>query len=136
MSASYLREYGEADGRLIPIELGRELPFVPKRMFMIHGVPEMHNRGNHAHRTCHQLFIAAAGQFTVDTVGFDRSLLFEWRESTLLSLPNQTLHVPPMTWATVRDISKDAVVMVFASEEYSTADYIHDYEQFKIEAGV
>jgi hypothetical protein len=36
-------------------EVGRGLPFIPKRIFMIFDVPSNEVRGEHAHKECHEL---------------------------------------------------------------------------------
>jgi hypothetical protein len=38
--------------------------------------------------------------------------------------------MPPGIWATQQDFSRDAVLMVLASEVYNPEEYIKDYQEF------
>jgi hypothetical protein len=40
------------------------------------------------------------------------------------------VHIPPLRWGIQYKYSKDAVLIVFASHQYDTADYIRDYDIF------
>ena len=51
-------------GLLAPIELG-QLPFVPKRVFYVCGVPKGQERGNHAHYTTKQILTCIQGEIIV-----------------------------------------------------------------------
>ena len=46
-------------GNLTVGEFGRSVPFEARRYFMVFGVPNAEDRGEHAHRTCHQFLICA-----------------------------------------------------------------------------
>ncbi len=48
-------------GNLTAREVGRGLPFIPKRYFVIFDVPSKEVRGEHAHKECHQLLICLKG---------------------------------------------------------------------------
>jgi UDP-2-acetamido-3-amino-2,3-dideoxy-glucuronate N-acetyltransferase len=103
------------------------LPFQPRRLFSVFGVPSESIRGSHAHRTCSQLLICSVGKVTclVD----DGSV----REGIELARPDVGLHIPPMIWGTQWRYSRDAVLLVLASHPYDPADYIRDYEEFLAE---
>ena len=111
-------------GNLSAGEFGRNLPFVPKRYFLVFDVPSAEVRGEHAHRQCHQFLVCTHGQVSV--VVDDGTQ----REEFLLDRPELGLHVPPMVWASQYRYSADAVLLVFASDFYDPADYIRDYEEF------
>jgi UDP-2-acetamido-3-amino-2,3-dideoxy-glucuronate N-acetyltransferase len=100
------------------------LPFVPRRYFVVYDVPGKEVRGEHAHRTLHQLMICAKG--SVSVVLDDGAV----RDEVLLDRPNLALHVPPMIWTTQYRYSNDAVFLVLASDVYDDADYIRDYDEF------
>ena len=68
-----------------------------------------HIRGSHAHRTCHQFLVCAAG--TLSCVVDDG----ETREEILLDHPGVGLYLPPMIWGTQYKYSADAVLLVLAS---------------------
>jgi hypothetical protein len=54
----------------------------------------------------------------------------EAREEFILDRPNIGLYLPPMTWGIQYKYSHDAVLLVFASDYYDSADYIRDYGSF------
>lgn len=111
-------------GNLIAAEVGRTLPFVPQRYFIVLDVPSAEVRGEHAHRTCHQFLVCVRGAVTV-VVDDGRQ-----REEFRLDSPVLGLHVPPRVWATQYGYSTDAALLVFASDHYDAADYIRDYDEF------
>jgi UDP-2-acetamido-3-amino-2,3-dideoxy-glucuronate N-acetyltransferase len=111
-------------GTLSVGEFEREIPFVPKRYFLVFDVPTLETRGEHAHIVCHQFLVAVAGSVSVvadDGVN---------REEYLLDRCNKGVFLPAMTWGIQYKYSSDAVLLVFASEYYDSADYIRDYGQF------
>jgi UDP-2-acetamido-3-amino-2,3-dideoxy-glucuronate N-acetyltransferase len=57
------------------------------------------------------------------------------REEFTLDSPSLGIHLPPMTWGTQYRYSRDAVLLVFASEAYDTNDYVRSYNEFLREAG-
>jgi len=111
-------------GSLSVGEFEREIPFVPKRYFLVYDVPTAETRGEHAHLKCHQFLIAVKG--SVHVVADDGNR----REQFVLDKPNFGLHLPPMTWGIQYKYSEDAVLLVFASEFYDSADYIREYGAF------
>jgi UDP-2-acetamido-3-amino-2,3-dideoxy-glucuronate N-acetyltransferase len=102
-----------------------DLPFVPRRSFLVFDVPSAEIRGEHAHRECHQLLSCVHGSVSV-MVDDGKN-----RQSFRLDRPELTLHIEPMVWASQYRYSADAVLMVLASNRYDPDDYIRDYEQFR-----
>ena len=111
-------------GSLSVGEFEKEVPFAPKRYFLVFGVPTAETRGEHAHRVCQQFLIVVTG--SVSVVADDG----EHREEFLLDRPDLGLYLPAMTWATQYRYSRDAVLLVFASDHYDPSDYIRDYGSF------
>jgi len=111
-------------GSLAVGEFPREIPFVPKRYFVVFDVPSSEIRGEHAHRTCHLFLVCVRGACSV--VADDG----ENREEFRLDHPTLGLHLPPMVWGTQYNHTSDAVLLVFASDYYDPADYIRDYQAF------
>ena len=111
-------------GDLMAREVGKGLPFVPRRVFAIFDVPSKEVRGEHAHKECHQLLICLSGsvQCLVDNGNA--------RTEYELDSPEKALHIPPMVWGTQYKYSKDAVLLVLASHEYDPDDYIRNYQDF------
>jgi acetyltransferase-like isoleucine patch superfamily enzyme len=111
-------------GALSVGEFERQVPFVPKRYFLVYAVPSAEVRGEHAHRECHQFLVCVRGSCSV--MADDGEHRQEWK----LNAPNLGIYLPPMTWGVQYRYSEDAMLLVFASHQYDGADYIRDYEQF------
>lgn len=120
----HLRLVPDMRGDLSAGEFPRDIPFLPKRYFLVFNVPSVKTRGEHAHRRCHQFLICVKGSVAV-VVDDGRN-----RREVLLDAPNQGLHLPPMTWGIQYKYSADAVLLVFASDYYDAGDYIRDYTEF------
>jgi serine acetyltransferase len=118
-----LRKAVDMRGSLVAAEFS-DLPFMPRRTFVVYGVPSKEVRGEHAHRECEQFLVCLSGSVTVladDGVE---------RREFVLDDPSIGIHLKPMTWGTQYKYSPGAVLMVFASHEYDDADYIRDYDEF------
>jgi acetyltransferase-like isoleucine patch superfamily enzyme len=111
-------------GNLTVGEFGRSVPFAAKRYFMVFGVPNAEIRGEHAHRSCDQFLVCAHGNCSV--VADDGV----HREEFLLDDSATGLYLPALTWGIQYKYSADAVLLVFASEDYDGAEYIRDYAEF------
>jgi acetyltransferase-like isoleucine patch superfamily enzyme len=111
-------------GNLSAADFEKELPFAPKRHFLVFGVPNKEVRGEHAHYKCHQFLIAAHGSLAV--VADDGKN----RREVLLDHPSLGFYLPPMTWGVQYKYSEDAVLLVFASHPYDPEDYIRDYDSY------
>lgn len=112
-------------GGLSFAEVGTHLPFVPLRYFVIFDVPSEEIRGEHAHKKLKEMLICLRGSCVVsmdDGINCDE---------VLLDSPSIGLYLPPMVWGKQYKYSKDAVLLVLASELYETDDYIRNYDEFK-----
>ena len=119
-----LPRFEDMRGMLSVGEFGRDLPFAPKRYFVVFDVPSSEVRGEHAHRLCHQFLVCVRGSMSV--VVDDGA----HREEFQLDRPDAGLHISPLVWATQYRYSPDAVLLVFASEHYDASDYVRDYDEF------
>ena len=120
-----LPEFSDIRGSLSVGEFANMIPFQPKRYFLVYAVPSIETRGEHAHRRCHQFLLCVSGSCRVLA---DDGI---HREEFLLDTPHTGIHMPPMIWGTQYQYSKDAVLLVFASEPYDAADYIREYGEFQ-----
>ena len=111
-------------GSLTFREIDKGLPFTPRRVFMVFGVPSKDIRGEHAHRRLEQLLICVAG--SVSVVLDDGNA----RQEISLDSPEIGLHIGPMVWGIQYKYSSDACLLVLASHEYDSSDYIRDYDNF------
>ena len=124
-----LPQVADIRGSLTVGEFDRNIPFVAKRYFMVFDVPSVETRGEHAHRVCHQFLICVRGSCAlVADDGINR-------QEFLLDRQDLGVHLPPMVWGIQYKYSADAVLLVFASHYYDSADYIRDYSQFRQLAG-
>lgn len=85
---------------------------------------EGQTRGNHAHRTAHQLLACVKGSCVVE---LDDG---KTRDEIRLDRPELALYLPPKIWATQKQFSRDSVLLVLASEVYDPDEYIKDYDEF------
>ena len=105
-------------------EIGVHLPFEPKRFFAIYDVAGREVRGEHAHKTLHQVLVCLKGSCKVvvdDGQG---------RDEVVLDTPKVGLHIPPLVWGIQYLYSPDALLLVLASDVYKADDYIRDYDEF------
>jgi hypothetical protein len=102
-------------GSLVATEF-TDLPFVPRRTFLVYDVPSKDVRGEHAHRACEQFLVCVSG--SVNVLADDGT----HRQEFVLDDPSVGIHLKAMTWGTV--------LMVFASLPYDDADYIRSYDEF------
>jgi len=106
-------------------EIDKQLPFTPKRFFVVHDVPSEESRGEHAHKELHEFIVCLKGSCSMM---LDDG---EHRDEIVLDTPTIGLHVPPKVWRVHYKYSANAVTLVLASEIYKAEDYIRSYEQFK-----
>ena len=112
-------------GSLSAGEFSADVPFVPKRFFLVFDVPGKDVRGEHAHKACHQFLVCVRGSVTLVVDDGRQS------EEIVLDQPDAGVYLPPMVWAVQYRYSADAVLLVFASHPYDPDDYVRDYEQFR-----
>lgn len=96
-----------------------QVPFDIKRFFYIYGA-ENSMRGCHRHHTTHQLVICLVGSCKI--YNNDGKI----QETFLLDSPKKALHLEPKDWHSMYDFSKDAILLVIASENFNAKDYIFE----------
>jgi len=106
-------------------EFEHDLPFIPKRYFLVFDVPSTKIRGQHSHMACKQFLICVKGHCSI--LVDDGKI----RQEYLLDRPNLGIFIPPRVWGVQYKYSPDAVLLVFASEYYNGSDYIRDYDEFQ-----
>lgn len=115
-------------GDLVIAQFNKNLPFVPRRTFIVHNVPSARIRGEHAHRECHQVLLCVTGSVHVLTDDGRN------RQEFRLDTPSVGLHLAPYVWGTQYNFSPGAALLVFASHDYAADDYIRVYDEFLKEA--
>ena len=121
--------HGDARGQLIAIEsLSDQIPFEVKRVYYIYDTTPGTIRGRHAHKVLKQVLICVSGACTIECEMPDGN-----KTEHRLDWPDRGLLIDGLVWRNMKDFSKDAVLVVLASEHYDETDYIRDYDQFKKE---
>ena len=111
-------------GALSVGEFERQIPFVPKRYFVVFDVPSREVRGEHAHRACEQFLICVRGSCSVLLDDGQR------RREVRLDRMDVGVYMPAMIWGTQYNYSPDAALLVFASHYYDAGDYIRTYDEY------
>ena len=119
------KKYTKKSGHLVPISFKDDVPFKPKRIFLIYGKKKF-TRGDHAHKKCSQFFIPISGKI---------ELFFTNKHSQkkiiLDAKKKKGMLLKPLNWCKVTFKTKNAVMMVFCDREYEFDDYIEVYSEFK-----
>lgn len=110
-----LTTYTDLRGNLTVIE--KVIPFDIKRVFYIYGVDDS-VRGGHRHHKTYQAAVCLQGSCVI--TNNDGRI----QEEFTLNKPSNCLILEPKDWHAMHHFSKDAILMVFASEYYDSADYI------------
>ena len=105
-------------------EIGQQLPFTPKRYFVVFDVPSMEVRGEHAHRDLQQFLVCLKGSCAV-IVDDGKA-----RDEIILDRPDLGVYLPPMIWGIQYKFTPDALLLVFASDVYKVDDYIRSYSEY------
>lgn len=116
--------HGDYSGSLVALEKGKDFPFEIKRVYYIWGTQKDVVRGHHAHKQLEQVVVCVSGScdFILDNG--------TKRETVHLDSPTQGLYLQNNIWREFTNFSPDCVVMVLASEHYTEADYIRNYDEF------
>lgn len=116
--------HGDDRGQLVAIEEGIDLPFDVRRVYYIYDTLPGVRRGFHAHLKLEQILICVSGSCKIH---LDNG--YETAE-VVLDKPNLGLYISNNMWREMYDFSEGAVLLVLASEHYTEADYIRNYDQF------
>ena len=110
-----LKTFTDKRGNLTVIE--KVIPFAIKRIFYIYGVDDS-RRGGHRHHKTMQAAICIQGACKIYNDNGKEESVFN------LDSPDKCLIINPEDWHEMYDFTKDAILMVLASEEYHEEDYI------------
>ena len=121
-----LPKFADPRGNLSFVEQNNHIPFEIKRTFFIFDTTPGTVRGNHAHHRNRQMLICTSGACTIDCEMPDGT-----KSSHRLDWPDKGLLVEGMVWHQMKEFSKDAVLLVLASEHYDESDYVRSYEEFR-----
>lgn len=122
--------HGDERGQLIALEaMSKQVPFNVNRVYYIFDTTPGTVRGKHAHKALKQVLVCLSGACTIQCELPDGS-----HSEHRLDWPTKGLLIEGLVWREMKDFSKDAVLMVLASEHYDEADYIRDHKVFRAEA--
>jgi dTDP-4-dehydrorhamnose 3,5-epimerase-like enzyme len=118
------QKHGDDRGQLIALENEKEIPFEIKRVYYMFETGEGVRRGFHAHKNLKQILICTSGSCKIH--------LDDGKETKEIVLddPSEGLFITNNLWREMYDFSKDAVLMVLASDLYNEKDYIRNYDEF------
>ena len=121
-----LPKNGDRRGNLSVIEQYRQIPFKIERAFWVYDVPGGETRGGHAYRESQEFIIALSGSFDV--------IIDDGKEKRTFSLNRSYygLYVPRLMWREMVNFSTNSLALILSSTPYDAADYIRDYEEFKL----
>lgn len=119
-----LERHHHANGNLTVVEDHSPIPFKLRRAFYLYDIPGGESRGGHSHHGLYQLLVAISGCFDVMV---DDGMN---KHRYTLNRPYQGLLVPPGIWSVLENFSSGSVCLCLASEPYSEADYVRDYDDF------
>ncbi len=111
-------------GKLVSIDVGKDMPFCIKRIYYIYDAAPEVVRGRHAHRKLEQVLVCVHGKCKIKLDDGKE------KETVLLDNPRVGIYVANNMWREIYDFSDDSVLMVFASEEFDESDYVRDYDEF------
>jgi oxalate decarboxylase/phosphoglucose isomerase-like protein (cupin superfamily) len=113
-------------GNLSFFENSIQIPFDIKRTYWIYDVPGGEIRGSHAFKESHEFIIALSGSFDVVLNDGENEM------KNSLNRSYYGLYVPNLLWRSIENFSTNSLALIVSSIPYDTADYIRDFEEFKI----
>ena len=116
--------HGDERGQLIALEEFKDIPFQIKRVYYMYDTAEGVIRGCHAHKNLQQILVCIHGSCKIKLDNGEETKIIP------LEKPYEGLYVSNAMWREMYDFSKDAVLMVLASEPYDESDYIRNYDEF------
>lgn len=118
------QQHGDERGMLVALEEYSDIPFEIKRVYYMYDTKPNVHRGFHAHKNLEQILVCIHGRCKI--------LLDNGKEKKVVSLekPYEGLYISNDMWREMYDFSKDAVLLVLASEPYREEDYIRNYDEF------
>ena len=124
-----LPKFLDARGNLSFVEEWKHIPFKIERSYRIYDVPGGEARGGHAYRETEEFIVALSGSFDV--------MLDDGEQKRTFSLNRSYygLYVPKGLWREMNNFSTNSLALVLASTRYDAADYIRDYQEFRMLKG-
>ena len=100
-----------------------KLPFDPKRIFYVRGVPAGQTRGKHAHYKNKQILVCLSGKIEVK---LDNGKSIE----KIVICENESVFVDNLVWDEQTYMTNSDILLSICSTEHDESDYIRDYDAF------
>ena len=123
MHIDTLKIFKDERGDLIPIEF-KDLPFIPKRIFIVKNCDKGTRRGEHAHFTTQQYLICLKGHIKVVTHNGE-----EWNDAFIKE--GEAVMIKDMHWDYQEFLTGEDILLVICSTPFIMMDYILDFNEFK-----
>ena len=116
---------GRPAGNLVSVDISKDLPFVPARIFYVSGISERYDRGRHAHRRTDQIISCINGSVDL-TLRDGKGGVVTFN----LKSPNTAIYVPNMIWDELDYKDCNSTVLVFSSTPFDAEDYIRTWDSY------
>jgi dTDP-4-dehydrorhamnose 3,5-epimerase-like enzyme len=110
--------FTDSRGTLTLVEAG-QIPFVPRRTYLLHDMPPGAVRGGHGNREQNRLLVGISGRSAVTLDDGRRT-----REVSLLV--GQSLLIEPSVWHEIEICEADTAILVFADGDFDPDDMFDD----------
>ena len=119
-----LPKFLDPRGNLSFLEESKQIPFEIKRIYWIYDVPGGELRGSHAFKNTEEIIIALSGSFDI--------ILHDGKKEYKYSLNRSYygLYIPNLIWRKIENFSTNSLALILSSTEYSSDDYIRDFNKF------
>lgn len=104
-----------------------QIPFAIKRMYWLHDLAPGVKRGHHGHRCLRQVMICMTGEVIVTIRDGVQSVSYR------LDSASQGLYLPAGLWREIETpttVSSASTLVNLASEHFSEADYIRNFDDY------
>ena len=113
------------DGQLVIAEVKKHIPFEIRRLYFITNVFRNRSlRGKHAHKKLEQYMFCLNGNCVIELDDGKK------KQKIIMRNPRYGIRLGPLLWHTMKNFSKDCVLLVVANDHYDESDYIRDYKEF------
>lgn len=121
-----LPKFLDERGNLSFFQNEAQLPFTIARTYWIYDVPGGEARGGHAYTDLQEFIVALSGSFDV--------VLDDGLTKTTYSLNRSYLglYVPKLIWRHMENFSTNSLALIVSDKGYDAAQYIRDYNDFKM----
>ena len=114
--------HSDSRGSLFPSN-NNQLPFSPKRSFVVYDVPNGETRGHHAHHKTEQILSCLSGKLKIVLKNPEgQTVEFALKKG-------QAIHQFPYEWAEIT-FESNGILHAICSTDYDEKDYIRDYTEF------